>query len=131
MKSTRLLALGLLFVLTAGVLGFYTLFLTDIDIFGKASSITVHFPEARGLRQGDSVLVAGMRVGRVSELAFDPEAERDKRITVSLRLEHPLVLREDYEIASWDMEPGDILIMGDARCNLEIRPRNHTGSEKE
>lgn len=102
MKSTRLLALGLLFVLTAGVLGFYTLFLTDIDIFGKASSITVHFPEARGLRQGDSVLVAGMRVGRVSELAFDPEAERDKRITVSLRLEHPLVLREDYEIAIED-----------------------------
>ena len=29
------------------------------------------------------------------------------------------------------IEPGDILIMGDARCSLEIRPRNHTGSEKE
>ena len=29
------------------------------------------------------------------------------------------------------IEPGDILIMGDARCSLEIRPRNHSGSEKE
>ena len=30
------------------------------------------------------------------------------------------------------IEPGDtLLIMGDARCSLEIRPRNTTGSEKE
>jgi hypothetical protein len=29
------------------------------------------------------------------------------------------------------IEPGDILIMGDARCSLEIRPRNSSGSEKE
>ena len=29
------------------------------------------------------------------------------------------------------IEPGDILIMGDARCSLEIRPRNNSGSEKE
>jgi hypothetical protein len=29
------------------------------------------------------------------------------------------------------IEPGDTLILGDARCSLEIRPRNHTGSEKE
>ena len=29
------------------------------------------------------------------------------------------------------IEPGDILIMGDARCSLEIRPRNKSGSEKE
>ncbi len=27
--------------------------------------------------------------------------------------------------------PGDVLIMGDARCSLEIRPRNNSGSEKE
>ena len=29
------------------------------------------------------------------------------------------------------IEPGDILIMGDARCSLEIRPRNKPGSENE
>jgi len=29
------------------------------------------------------------------------------------------------------IEPGDVLIMGDARCSFEIRPRNNTGSEKE
>ena len=29
------------------------------------------------------------------------------------------------------IEPGDTLILGDARCSLEIRPRNNTGSEKE
>ena len=29
------------------------------------------------------------------------------------------------------IEPGDTLILGDARCSLELRPRNKTGSEKE
>ena len=29
------------------------------------------------------------------------------------------------------IEPDDTLILGDARCSLEIRPRNNTGSEKE
>ena len=29
------------------------------------------------------------------------------------------------------IEPGDVLIMGDARCSFEISPRNNTGSEKE
>jgi hypothetical protein len=29
------------------------------------------------------------------------------------------------------IEPGDILIMGDARCSLEIRPHHNTGGEKE
>jgi hypothetical protein len=29
------------------------------------------------------------------------------------------------------IEPGDMLVMGDARCSLEIRPRKNSGSEKE
>lgn len=29
------------------------------------------------------------------------------------------------------IEPGDTLILGDARCSIEITPRNHSGSEKE
>ena len=29
------------------------------------------------------------------------------------------------------IEPGDTLVLGDARCSLEIRPRDSSGSEKE
>ena len=58
----------------------------------------MNFPEARGLRQGDSVLVAGMRVGRVRTLEFYPNRPRDQRIHVTLKLDQEIPLREDYEI---------------------------------
>ena len=52
MNTSRLFVLGLLFLAGAAVLGFYTLFLTDFDAFGKSESLRVNFPEARGLREG-------------------------------------------------------------------------------
>ncbi len=98
MNSTRLLILGLLFILATGVLGFYTLFLTDFDPFGQSTAMSVRFPEARGLREGDAVLVAGMRVGRVRSIDFYPERARNERIEVTLRLDQPLTLHEDYVV---------------------------------
>lgn len=118
MNSTRLTILGLLFLASVSVLAFYTLFLTDFDPFGKATLMTVEFPEARGLREGDAVLVAGIRVGRVGTLEFLPERPRAERIRVTLRLEREVPLRQDYEVSIEDatllggrnvtIEPGSV-----------------------
>lgn len=118
MNKTRLTVLGLLFILASSVLAFYTLFLTDFDPFGKSTLLTVQFPEARGLREGDAVLVAGMRVGRVGTLEFFPDRPRDQRILVTLKLERDVPLREDYIVVIEDatllggrnvaIEPGSV-----------------------
>ena len=65
MANQRQLALGAFFVIVLTLLGVYTLFLTDFSLFKERHSMVVHFPQANGLRQGDTVLVAGIRAGRV------------------------------------------------------------------
>ena len=98
MNNTRQLLLGGFFVAVLALLGYYTLFLTDFRLFGESHPMVVHFPGAQGLRSGDSVLVAGMRKGRVVELTFDPAAPLDRRITASLILDQALELREGHTI---------------------------------
>ena len=98
MQTTRPVLIGFFFLLTLSVLGYYTLFLTDFSLFGKQAELVVHFSETNGLREGDSVLVAGLRWGRVSHMSFDPTAPRDRRITVTAKLNEELVLREGFVI---------------------------------
>lgn len=102
MTSTRQMLLGAFFVIVLGILGYYTLFLTDFSLFGKEHRVVVHFPDANGLREGDAVLVAGLRQGRVQTLVFDPTAPRDRRITVTLKMDEVLSLRQGFTIAIQD-----------------------------
>lgn len=99
MSSQRQLVLGLFFIATLSVLAFYTLFLTDLSLFGERQELRVNFANGSGLRQGDAVLVAGLRVGRVTELDYDHEAPLGQQISVTLRLSKPISLYEGYEIA--------------------------------
>lgn len=98
MSNSRNFLVGLFFLIALLVLGYYTLFLTDASWFKQTYDLQVHFENLNGLREGDAVQVAGMRWGRVKDLAFDPEAPQDKRITVIAELEKPLVLREGFKI---------------------------------
>ena len=98
MSSKQQTLLGLLAVTALAVLGFYTLFLTDVNLFGKSIQMVVQFPDANGLREGDAVLVAGLRVGRVKTMTFDARAERNKRITIVINLDEEIPLFEDYSI---------------------------------
>jgi phospholipid/cholesterol/gamma-HCH transport system substrate-binding protein len=102
MSNTRLVLLGLLFLGALGVLGYYTLFLTDFSLFRERFELVVQFSEANGLRRGDSVQVAGVRKGRVETVTFDADAALERRVTVTLSLDDPIELREDYEIAIED-----------------------------
>ncbi|MDF1799487.1 MAG: MlaD family protein [Planctomycetota bacterium] len=99
MSSKQQTLLGLLAVAALAVLGFYTLFLADVNLFGKSIQLVVQFPSAKNLREGDPVNVAGLRVGRVKSLSFDAQAPIEKRITVVLNLDQEVPLFEDYKIA--------------------------------
>jgi len=94
MNPSRQLALGVLIVSTLSLLAYYTLFLTESSLFGNKEQISITFAEARGLRVGDSVLVAGVRWGRVAEVEYDSSAAIDDRITVVATLSQPVEFRE-------------------------------------
>jgi phospholipid/cholesterol/gamma-HCH transport system substrate-binding protein len=98
MKSDRTVLLGFFFLVAIGILAYYTLALTDFTLFGKKPELVVHFSQTNGLREGDSVLVAGMRWGKVKALEYDPSAPNDRRIRVIVTLKEDIVLRQGFTI---------------------------------
>jgi len=99
MKSSNHFYLGLLFIVALGILGYFTIVESDFEMFGEQHQLIVQFPEADGLREGDAVLVAGVRWGKVTTIDYDPvERNLDKRITVHLSLDAPVELRAGHEI---------------------------------
>ena len=98
MQNKKQLALGVFFLAVLALLAYYTLFLTDFRLFGETYHQGVHFSEANGLRQGDTVLVAGVRAGRVGSLAYDAQAPIERRIYVELIFEEQPMLREGATI---------------------------------
>ncbi|MFT5284079.1 MAG: phospholipid/cholesterol/gamma-HCH transport system substrate-binding protein [Planctomycetota bacterium] len=114
MSSSRLFKLGLFFLTAFGLLAYFTLFLFDQNWFGEQVTMQIEFPEANGLRVGDGVRASGMGVGRVTRMSFDPEAEPERRISVTIALEVPLTLREDYVILI-----GETTLLGGR--NIDIR----------
>lgn len=109
--------LGGLFVTVVVILGYYTLFLTDFSLFKERFAFTVYFPEAYGLRQGDSVLVAGIRQGRVKDMSYDPTAEFARRVTVSMLMDQPVELREGFTIAI-----SDATLLGGKQIEIDPGP---------
>jgi phospholipid/cholesterol/gamma-HCH transport system substrate-binding protein len=102
MTTSRSFLLGLFFLAALGVLGYYTLFLTNFSLFKEQPELVVHFARTNGLREGDAVLVAGMRWGRVKQLTYDPKAPEARRVTVVAALNEPLELRQGFSIAIED-----------------------------
>lgn len=98
MSAQRQFILGVFFVVAISVLAFYTLFLTDFSLFGEPLVLKAEFPDASALREGDPVLVAGKRVGRVKEIVFQPEAGPERQIQVTVYLDQPIDILEGYKI---------------------------------
>ena len=56
-------------------------------------SIQVAFPSVGGLREGDAVLVAGLRMGKVEEIIL-----RESDVLVTLTLNRHITIRRDYHV---------------------------------
>lgn len=99
MNTRRQFLLGVFFLTSLSILVFYTLFFTNFTLFERVRRELVYFPEISGLREGDPVMVAGLRIGRVGQLQFDLNAPRDRRIKAELRLEQPVQIHQGYSIS--------------------------------
>ena len=110
--------LGLFCILVMGLLGFFTIGKSDFTLFGEVQQLVVQFPEADGLREGDSVLIAGVRWGKVTTITYDPaETDLKRRITVTLALDEPVEIREGHLI-----EIRDATLLGGKRLSIDPGP---------
>lgn len=117
MNQRKQIALGTFFLLVLALLSYATLFLTDFRMFRESHAMVVSFREANGLRPGDSVLVAGIRKGRVTQLAYDPTAVIDRRVTASMSLDELVMLREGFTI-----EIEDATLLGGRQISIDPGP---------
>jgi phospholipid/cholesterol/gamma-HCH transport system substrate-binding protein len=117
MDQRKQIALGTFFLVVLALLAYATLFLTDFRLFRESHAMVVSFREANGLRSGDSVLVAGIRKGRVTQLAYDPTAVIERRVTVTLALDEEVVLREGFKI-----EIEDATLLGGRQIAIDPGP---------
>ena len=67
--------------------------LGDIDIFGpKSYSVSAKFGSVSGLKSGAIVEIAGVQVGKVTDISFDPE---DYEAKVTMSINQGVVLQDD------------------------------------
>jgi phospholipid/cholesterol/gamma-HCH transport system substrate-binding protein len=74
-------------------LGFFTIVLSRENIFTRSYHMEVVFENVMGLREGDNVFVRGVDVGKIRSLQIRPDG-----VHVSMTLEQPVKLHEDYQI---------------------------------
>ena len=118
MNTSSHFYLGLLFIVALGILGFFTIAKSDFTLFGDVQQLVVQFPEADGLREGDAVLVAGVRWGKVTAISYDPDQkDLTRRIEVLLSLDEPVQIREGYEFLI-----EDATLLGGKRLTIDPGP---------
>lgn len=100
MESTtrRDFILGLVFFGTLALLLYYTIVLTGFS-FNPKTRLVAWFPDARGLKEGDAVHVAGRPTGTVREVTLSYERPENIRIGVTMEFSEPPQLREGYSMS--------------------------------
>jgi phospholipid/cholesterol/gamma-HCH transport system substrate-binding protein len=83
---------GLFVLVGIACLGYLAIKLGKLEIFGASGyTVTADFPSVAGLKVGDPVEIAGVRVGRVDSLGLSD----DERARLRLRLNEEVKLQED------------------------------------
>lgn len=94
-SSRRDFLLGLVFFGSLALLLYYTIVLTGFS-FREKTELVGWFPDARGLKEGDAVHVAGRPTGTVRAVDIDYDRPTDRWIRVDMEFEEQPRLREGY-----------------------------------
>ncbi|HMP75895.1 MAG TPA: MlaD family protein [Kiritimatiellia bacterium] len=100
MKRSRMqqmsleVVVGFFLMMVLLALGFFTIILSQDNIFSTSHDKTVVFDQVSGLIKGDKVFVKGVDVGRVKSLVV----KRDG-VHATLTLSYPVELHEDYRVS--------------------------------
>jgi phospholipid/cholesterol/gamma-HCH transport system substrate-binding protein len=89
------LLVGFLVLCVAGILGYFSLHLGQVDLGGNEGyTVQADFTTAGGLQTGASVELAGVKVGRVTYVGLD-----HYRARVQLKIQRGIPLYEDAKAA--------------------------------
>jgi len=86
--------LGFIFFVALVLLGFGTLLVKNVKLFGKTFGLTIHFERAQGLRPGSDVRVDGILFGRVDSV----DLHQQSGVRVVVKLDKEVILFQDSEI---------------------------------
>lgn len=80
-KATLEISVGIFVLVGILCLGYLSIKLGKMELFGGDSyEVTANFDSVSGLRQGASVEIAGVEVGRVDRIALDPKDGYSARV---------------------------------------------------
>jgi phospholipid/cholesterol/gamma-HCH transport system substrate-binding protein len=83
---------GLFVLVGIACLGYLAIKLGKLEVFGASGyTVIADFPSVAGLKVGDPVEIAGVRVGRVETLGLS----EDERAQLKLRIDDSVKLQED------------------------------------
>jgi phospholipid/cholesterol/gamma-HCH transport system substrate-binding protein len=86
------MVVGLFVAVGLACLGYLAIKLGKLEVFGAAGyTVTADFPSVAGLKVGDPVEIAGVRIGRVDSLGLS----EDDRARLTLRVNDGVKLQED------------------------------------
>ena len=93
MNHTRTeIIVGLFVLIGVACLGYLAIKLGKLEVFGATGyTVVADFPSVAGLKVGDPVEIAGVKVGRVDSLGLS----EDDRARLQLRLDDGVKLQED------------------------------------
>ncbi len=85
---------GLLVLCIFAILGVFTIVLSDDSIFSKKYPLRVYFNDISGIRDGDNVLMRGVKIGVVRGIEVLPEG-----VLVNISADQEITLHQGYQIA--------------------------------
>lgn len=86
------MVVGLFVAVGLACLGYLAIKLGKLEVFGAGGyTVTADFPSVAGLKVGDPVEIAGVRIGRVDSLGLS----EDDRARLTLRVNDGVKLQED------------------------------------
>jgi phospholipid/cholesterol/gamma-HCH transport system substrate-binding protein len=93
-RATLEISVGIFLLLGIVCLAYLSIKLGKMELLGGNSyGVTANFATVSGLREGASVEIAGVEVGRVDQILLDPKAGYTAR--VSLRINSGIELQDD------------------------------------
>ena len=101
---------GVFMAAVLALLGYFTIVISGVDILAGRSKvpITVEFADVGGLKDRDSVMYRGMKVGVIDRIGLD-----GVRVKMTALVDDNVVLREKYRIsvASFSLLGGNYLLL--------------------
>ncbi len=115
---TRNIVVGLTVLMALAILaGLIVLFAGLPSMFQRGQTILVEMESSPGARPGDSVHIAGLRVGRITDMRFTDPAVPLKGVTISLRVDEDVYVSPNSILVAYRgmmgpaflaIEPGEL-----------------------